>query len=366
MKEIIILIFLSSIPFFFSVKIETSAANECTEKLATLTTEIQSLKQRLAKVSEELEEIKDTKCAESSSEAAEKTEAVAEEKQETSSEINEPEVEVNYTKIAEEKYPGRKSGDTYLKIDAKTEQFPQGGENEKNSCKSKIYNQKLKRNTLSPPFLYTFYDKGLFTAVKFNKCYFSPYHTHKCNKWGDFPHNYKIEYDSKKTLFRILFYKDGTGNTADKAGDVGCKGSVVKTTNWMTLDEFNKKYVQIGTFMNESPFKLATESIDYAAYTTFNSKSSNCAEKSYGERLYYKYDIYWSYNADQDGWYLVQYKVVHKPEDKDQNLLTLGRFDQYWGLYGIDRVQSTWCLDGELKCGTCVGNEYVTCGNNYV
>ena len=212
---------------------------------------------------------------------------------------------INYTRLQEEKYPGRKSGDTYLKTDPKTEQFPQGGEQEIEPCKLKIYDQKIKRYTINPPYLYAKLNTfGLFTAFEFNKCYFTPLHTHRCNQWGEFPHSYKIEYDETNSKYRLILYKDGTGETHETSGDVGCKGSIVKTTEWMTLDEFNKKYVRIGFFKNESPLKLGNESIDYAAYTTFNSKYSNCEEKNYGERIYYTYDIFWSYVPDQDGWYL--------------------------------------------------------------
>jgi hypothetical protein len=287
-------------------------------------------------------------------------------------ETNEAPIPPNSTivRLSNEAYPGRKSGDTYLKIDPETERFPTGADQESTSCKTKIYDQKMKRYTLNPPYLYAMYDKGLFTAYKFNKCYFTPYHIHQCNKYGDYPHSYKIQYDKKTSKYRLQLYQDGTGESYEQAGDVGCKGPIVKTTEWMTLDEFNKKYVQIGFFMNESPLKLANESIDYAAYTSYNPKKSSCQAKHYGERLYYKYDIYWSFNADQDGWYLVQYKIIQKTTDK-AGTYTLGRFDQYWGEDGSHQVQTTWCLDGELQCGGCYGadyklKEYVQCGENYV
>lgn len=261
------------------------------------------------------------------------------------------------------RYPDRYSGQTFIKINPETETFPQDGSVESTSCKSKIYAQKRKRYTLNPPYLFLEHDKGLFTAFKFDECYFTPLHIHQCNRWGEFPNNYKIQYDSQSNKVRVLKYKSGTSATA--LGDVGCQGTY-SASNWLTIDEFNSKYGRIGFFKAEGNYKIATEPIDYAAYTSWNA-GNTCGQKDLGERLYYKYDIYWSFNAAQDGWYNVQYKVVHNPNES----LKLARFDQYWGECGLDKVQTTWCDDGDLVCGSCYGPsggnyEYVECGNNLV
>lgn len=264
---------------------------------------------------------------------------------------------------AEKKYPGRYSGQTFIKIDASKETFPQDGSVESTSCKSRIYAQKRTRYTLNPPYLFMEHDKGLFSAFEFNKCYHTPLHIHTCNRWGEFPNNYKMEYDANTKKVRVLKYKSGTSKT--ELGDVGCTGTY-SASNWLTIDEFNSKYAKIGFFKIEGSFKIATEPIDYAAYTSYNADSS-CSQKIYGERLYYKYDIYWSFNAAEDGWYNVQYKVVQNPNES----LKVARFDQYWGEYGIDKVQTTWCDDGDLVCGACYGPsqymyEYVECGTNVI
>lgn len=133
---------------------------------------------------------------------------------------------------AEKKYPGRYSGQTFIKIDASKETFPQDGSVESTSCKSRIYAQKRTRYTLNPPYLFMEHDKGLFSAFEFNKCYHTPLHIHTCNRWGEFPNNYKMEYDANTQKVRVLKYKSGTSKT--ELGDVGCTGTY-SASNWLPM-----------------------------------------------------------------------------------------------------------------------------------
>lgn len=253
----------------------------------------------------------------------------------------------------ENPYPGRYSGQTKEKIDPNTEEFPQDDSQDTNSCKHKIYHQKMKRYTIQPPYLFKEHDKGYFSAYEFNKCYFSPNYWYI--KWY-YQHNFMIKYDESNNMFKWVTYD---------ASDVGCKGTA-KESDWMTLEEFNLKYSLTGYLSIKANLTLSKTPIDYAIYTSRNSNNANCLEREYGERLYYKYDIYWSKNDAQNGWYLVQYKVV----ENNGNLIC-GRFDQYWGREGIQRLQDTWCMDGTLNCGQCYRESgfyynYVECGDNYV
>ena len=256
--------------------------------------------------------------------------------------------------IQENPYPGRYSGQTKEKIDPETEEFPQDDSNDPGNCKHKIYHQKIKRYTLQPPYLFKEHDKGYFSAYEFNKCYFFPKHW-SSQKWYD-QHNFMIKYDKNMNKFKWLAYG---------SSDIGCLNNA-EESNWMTLEEFNLKYSLTGYLSIKANLTLSNTPIDYAIYTSMNSDNENCLEKEYGERLYYKYDIYWSKNDAQNGWYLVQYKVV-----ENQGNLICGRFDQYWGPEGAERLQDTWCLDGTLNCGQCYRESgyyysYVECGDNYI